>query len=71
MSAFFSIENTTIFAQSKKAKIYTIKNSNRAEEWDSWLIKDARNELDVSISMQWHNFDATLTYIDQFKAHTL
>jgi len=71
MSAFFSIENTTIFAQSKKAKIYTTKNSNRAEEWDSWLIKDARNELDVSISMQWHNFDATLTYIDQFKAHTL
>ena len=71
MSAFFSIENTTIFAQSKKAKIYTTKNSNRADEWDSWLIKDARNELDVSISMQWHNFDATLTYIDQFKAHTL
>jgi len=71
MSAFFSIENTTIFAQSKKAKMYTTKNSNRAEEWDSWLIKDARNELDVSISMQWHNFDATLTYIDQFKAHTL
>lgn len=71
MSAFFSIEDITIFAQSKKAKIYTTKNSQRAKEWNNSFMKNERNEFGLSNSMQWHNFDATLTYVDHFKAHTL
>ena len=71
MSAFFSIEDTTIFARSNKVKITTIKNSKRAAQWNNSLIKDERNELDLSISMQWHHKYASLSYLDQLKAQTL